>query len=392
MRPVRLTPLLALAVLFQLTSVSFAEAQEDLESRLEPVREEFGLPAMVAAVAVDGEIVAAGATGLRALGHDAPAEVEDRIHIGSDTKAMTALLAGMAVEEDLLSWNSTIGDVLGDKVPDMNETLAEVRLEQLLSHSSGIPSDTQEMIEIYFNANAFEHNLTDLRLMALDAWKDHEPVIPDDSPFQYANFGYLIAGTMIETAMGQPWEALIQQRIFQPLELETAGLGATATPGLIDALVGHSQENTGEPEARPWGAAADIPPIMGPAGTAHMSILDFARWGAWISGGAHRGPKLVAPETLAYIMDPKVPAKIPNPPPGTPEEGGYALGWGIEQFDWADRPLHTHNGSNSMNLAKILVDPEVDIAIVVATNIGGRQANLAAGYIMKELYLAYGGN
>ncbi|MGM0560487.1 MAG: serine hydrolase domain-containing protein [Pseudomonadota bacterium] len=383
-----LLPVLTLVITSFLPSVS--SARDNLADQLEPVRQDYALPALVAAVASQGEIIAAGATGLRALGHDAEARVQDRIHIGSDTKAMTALLAGMAVEEGLLSWDSTIGDVLGDEVPDMNETLAAVRLEQLLSHSSGIPSDTQEMIDIYFNVDAFEHNLTDLRLMALDAWKKHEPKVPEDSPFQYANFGYLLAGTMIETAMGQPWEMLIQQRIFQPLELETAGLGATATPGLIDALVGHLPDDAGQPEARLWGAAADIPPVMGPAGTAHMSILDFARWGGWVAGQAESGPDLVEPKTLAYIMEPKVQAKIPNPPPGTPEEGGYALGWGFEQFGWAERPLHTHNGSNSMNLAKILIDRDQDLAIVVATNIGGEQANLAAGQVMKALYLTYG--
>ncbi|WP_022729079.1 serine hydrolase domain-containing protein [Fodinicurvata sediminis] len=385
---------LALLPAFALLLITFmandSAARDNLKDQLEPVRQEFALPALVAAVAHEGKIVAAGASGVRAIGHDAKAELQDQIHIGSDTKAMTALLAGMAVEEGRLAWDSTIGEVLGDEVQGMNETLAKVRLEQLLSHSSGIPSDTQEMIEIYFNTDAFDYNLTNLRLMALEAWKKNEPVIPENSPFQYANFGYLIAGTMLETAMGQPWEALIQQRIFQPLELETAGLGATATPGLIDALVGHFPDDDGQPEPRLWGAAADIPPIMGPAGTAHMSILDFARWGGWIAGQAERGPDLVEPETLAYIMEPKVQAKIPDPPPGIPEEGGYALGWGFEQFDWAERPLHTHNGSNSMNLAKILIDRDQDLAIVVATNIGGEQANLAAGEIMKTLYLTYG--
>lgn len=386
---VRLMLLPAFILLLTTFMANDSTARDNLKDRLEPVRQEFALPALVAAVAHEGKIVAAGASGVRAIGHDAKAQVQDRIHIGSDTKAMTALLAGMAVEEGHLTWDSTIGEVLGDEVQGMNETLAEVRLEQLFSHSSGIPSDTQEMIDIYFNTDAFEYNLTDLRLMALEAWKKNEPVIPEESPFQYANFGYLIAGVMIETAMGQPWEALIQQRIFQPLDLETAGLGATATPGLIDALVGHLQDDDGQPEARLWGAAADIPPIMGPAGTAHMSILDFARWGGWIAGQAKRGPDLVAPETLAHIMEPKVQTKIPDPTPGTPEEGGYALGWGFQKFGWAERPLHTHNGSNGMYLAKILVDRDQDLAIVVATNIGGKQANLAAGQVIKELYLSY---
>ncbi|MDA0704813.1 MAG: serine hydrolase, partial [Proteobacteria bacterium] len=125
----------------------------------------------------------------------------------------------------------------------------------------------------------------------------------------------------------------------------------------------------------------------GPAGTVHMSILDFARWGAWIAAKGSLPPFLVKPSTLAYILAEKVrtPPR-PNPPPGTPAEGGYAFGWSLEKFAWADTELLTHAGSNGMNLAKILVDQERGLAIVVVTNGGGRPANLATGEMLRALY------
>ena len=39
-----------------------------------------------------------------------------------------------------------------------------------------------------------------------------------------------------------------------------------------------------------WGAAADVPPLLGPAGVAHMSIQDFAKWAGWNAGEGKRGP------------------------------------------------------------------------------------------------------
>jgi CubicO group peptidase (beta-lactamase class C family) len=243
------------------------------------------------------------------------------------------------------------------------------------------------MIEIYFNANAFDFSPTALRLMALAAWKDHEPVIPEVSPFQYANFGYMTVGAMIEAVTGQPWETVIRERIYDPLGLESAGLGPTATPGLIDAAVGHQTNEDGTIEPRLWGSWADAPSLLAPAGMNHMSILDFARWGAWNAGKGMRGPKLVEPSTLARIHTEKVRTpERPNPPPGTPKAGAYAYGWSIEKFDWADKELLTHNGSNGFNLAKILIDQDRDLAIVVVTNIGGHAADLAAGKAMAELY------
>jgi len=134
----------------------------DLDTYLETVRTSHALPALAAAVVKDGEVIASGAVGVRALGTDVPVTIDDRFHIGSDTKAMTATLAGMMVDEGRLRWDSTIGEVLGDKVRGMNPTLAAVTLEQLLSHTSGIPTDTQEIANIYFNVDAFDFNLGDL--------------------------------------------------------------------------------------------------------------------------------------------------------------------------------------------------------------------------------------
>src|SRR5918993_3325037 len=192
-----------------LVLTSHAQAQDaKLDAFLESVRAKYALPALAAAVVKDGEVIASGAVGVRALGTDVPVTVDDRFHLGSDTKAMTATLAGMMVDEGKLRWDSTIGEVLGGKVQGMNPALAAVTLEQLLSHTSGIPTDNQEIADIYFNVNAFDFNLDTLRLKALVAWKTNEPKVPEGAPFQYSNLGYMIAGAMIETAAGKPWEEL----------------------------------------------------------------------------------------------------------------------------------------------------------------------------------------
>ena len=242
-----------------------AEAQaenEDLAAYLETVRTSHALPALAAAVVQDGEVIASGAVGVRALGTDVPVTIDDRFHLGSDTKAMTATLAGMMVDEGRLRWDSTIGEVLGDKVQGMNPALAAVTLEQLLSHTSGIPTDNQEIADIYFNVDAFDFNLGDLRIKALEAWKANKPEAPAGTPFQYSNLGYMIAGAMIEAAAGQPWEELIYARIFEPLGLATAGLGPQATFGKLDAPVGHRMADDIPTATAPVGGSSNVTPML----------------------------------------------------------------------------------------------------------------------------------
>lgn len=366
------------------------ESRSTLNDDLDALRVKNGLPALAAAVVKDGVIVASGVAGVRAHGSGVKATINDRFHLGSDTKAMTATLAGMMIDEGKLVWSSTIGDILGGDVPHINSRLAAVTLEQLLSHSSGIPSDTPQMARLYFNTDAFDFNLTALRLKTFAAWKSHVPQTQPGAAFHYANFGYLTAGAMIEKAAGIPWEELITNRIFEPLGLKSAGLGPQATTGRLDAPVGHRVEKNGAITPMLWGPAADGPPLLGPAGVAHMSVLDFATWAGWNAGRGKRGPALVKPETLERIHAPHIKTgKMPHARPGTPQEGEYALGWGVVKFDWSRTPVLEHNGSNSMNLAKILVDRDADIGVVVVTNFPEDKAEEATYSVMETLYRRY---
>src|SRR3954454_10886807 len=90
--------------------------------------------------------------------------IEDRFHIGSDTKAMTALIAAMLVEAGKIRWTSTVGEVFPELAATMDPAVKGVTLEQLLSHISGIPSDTdagEKLVQQSFTQEKL--NLDELR-------------------------------------------------------------------------------------------------------------------------------------------------------------------------------------------------------------------------------------
>src|SRR5205814_321080 len=119
-----------------------AGAQTSLNADLKPYLAKYDLPALAAAVVKDGEIVAAGAVGTRRAGTEIPVTIQDRFHLGSDTKAMTALLAGLLVEEGKLRWETTVGEIFPEMAGEMDAKVRGVKLTQLLSHTSGFPSDS----------------------------------------------------------------------------------------------------------------------------------------------------------------------------------------------------------------------------------------------------------
>jgi len=59
--------------------------------------------------------------------------IEDRFHLGSDTKAFTSLLAGQFVEAAKLRWDSTLAEIFPELEDKMDAEFAKIALEQLLS-------------------------------------------------------------------------------------------------------------------------------------------------------------------------------------------------------------------------------------------------------------------
>jgi CubicO group peptidase (beta-lactamase class C family) len=381
---------MALATAILSCAAGPARAQGKLDEVLTPYLSRYELPALAAAVVQDGKVVAAGAVGTRRAGASLPVTLNDRFHLGSDTKAMTALLAGMLVESGKLRWEATIAETLPELADRMDAGLQRVTVEQLLSHTSGIPGDNETFDNLVDKSLAQHGNLDELRRWLVRQWAMQPLESKPGTKFAYANMNYVIVGAMLERITGRTWEELITERVFTPLGLHSAGLGPPATLGKIDAPLGHMMED-GKPKAYLAGPNGDNPLVLGPAGTAHMSVLDFARWAGWNAGQGKRGPRLVKSDTFKklHTMVFTMPEKK-DAAPGTPARGKYGLGWGEVSVEWAAEPLMYHGGSNGKNLAHIWVEPKRDFAMVVVTNISNAKADKALLALAPELYRKFG--
>ena len=178
----------------------------------------------------------------------------------------------------------------------------------------------------------------------------------------------------------------MEERIIKPMDLKTAGFGPPASLGRVDAPLGHILVN-GKIKAMPAGPNGDNPLILGPAGTIHLSVLDFAKWVAWNAGEGKRGPTLVSAEILKKIHTPVISTGVrEGAAAGTPKTGSYALGWGEVKESWAAAPSITHTGSNTLNLATAMYWPGTDFGFVMMTNIGGKPGDEAFRKLAAELY------
>lgn len=335
---------------------------EDLNDLLAEVLEEHDVPSVAAAAVIDGELYAAGAVGVRKRGDSTPVTVNDKYHIGSCTKAMTATLAGILVERGLLSWETTLREVFPEM--DVHPGYQAVTLKQLLSHFAGLPAFTDsevedpELLETVFGVDGAPMN--DRLEVVVPELLRREPRTPPGSTFEYSNMGYVAAGAIFEKLTQTPFEELLEAEVFTPLRLASAGFGAAGTAGQVDEPWGHVPEPVGP------GPEADNPPVISPAGGVHMSVIDFARHAAFHLTGT---PKLVSRETLELLH--------------TPVTDIYALGWGAVERDWAPGKLLTHAGSNNRSLAVNVLVPALGFAVVTATNSGVEAGSEALDNIVQ---------
>lgn len=343
-----------------------ASAETDLASVLEPVRARHGLPALGAAVLKGGEVVALGAVGKRRIGGDVSVTPDDRWHLGSLTKAMTATLLARLVERGRLSWTTTLAEAFPDLAETMHPGYKGVTLERLLTHHGGMPGDVPPALwaELWRMEGTYPEQR---RILAAGLL----PMKPAAEGFQYSNAGYALAGAMAEEREDKPWETLLKAYVFSPLGMLTAGFRAPEGP----QPWGHSWQD-GKAVPMPPGPRADNPPGIAPAGAVHASLRDWAKFALVHLDGSQGRARLLKPETFS---------RLHKAPPGQV----HGMGWIIVDRPWAGGRALTHMGSNTMWCAVVWLAPEKDFGVLVVTNLGGGPAERAVDEAVGALITAW---
>jgi CubicO group peptidase (beta-lactamase class C family) len=371
-------PWLRAVVLLFVTACPGVSASEpaviDLTPDLTPVREKYSLPALAAAVIVDGRLHAAGVVGVRKQGSDVKAEPNDPFHLGSCTKAMTGSLIGLLVQQGKLKWDTPLAEYFPDLKDKMHPDYRDVTLVHLLSHRAGVPPMTagfaplssQELNEILAmpSPSAQRRRMTEIVLCL-------PPINKPGEKMEYSNAGVSIAGAIAERVCGEDYEVLLRRLLFEPLGMKSAGFGAMGTVGQVDAPWQHRKwGDTFIPV--PPGPASDNPPFIAPAGRVHCSIYDWAKYVQCVLAAMRPvgATPCGCPESLGrhggLPLQDQV-WQLKEPPFG----GEYALGWGLADRDWGGGRVLTHAGSNGMNYCVAWVAPLKNFAVLAATNRGG---------------------
>jgi len=266
------------------------------------------------------------------------ADRHTEFEIGSVSKTVTATLFAEAIRRGEVTPGTRVGDVL----PLDGAPVADVSLEELASHRSGLPS-VPSGVDILIAEARWMLRGTDPYPSDPDAVVEaaRTEQLVGRGTVSYSNLGMSLLGQALAAAAGTSYQQLVADRFIAPLGLEETrvpltigGLGADPTTGW----------SSGGQHMDPWTMSS-----FAPAGGVRSTAADMAIWA----------------EALLRSDAPGMDALEPR------FDAGGALG----QIGWAwfttpidGRDITWHNGMTGGFASMFALDRDAGRAVIVLSN------------------------
>jgi CubicO group peptidase (beta-lactamase class C family) len=345
-----------------------ASQPQNIDDILQPYLGKYDLPSISAVVITNSQIIAQGAVGERKSGDATPVTINDQYLLGSCTKAMTATIIAMLVQEGKLNWTGTMGDIFPAMKAEMLPKYRDVTILELLSHHAGLPGNgtiigycpTGTTIEYWQGLNE------PIMQQRYEYTKDYlcqpdsvavEALPAPGTTFLYSNVGYVIAAAAAEHVTGKSWEDLMTAMLFKPLGMTTAGFGPMAS-GVEVNEPWQSEYINGQILSLPPDSISLVP-VLFPAGFVHLSVPDWAKFITMQLEGENGGSTLLGADNFKILHT-------------APFNDGYALGWFVQPYYlWTGGKILSHGGDTTTDHADVwmVVSAKSNFAVLVTTNI-----------------------
>lgn len=151
--------------------------------------------------------------------------------IGSVTKTFTTALLAAMIADGVVNLTDAITNYLPDSVTAANHKLQNITIEQLATHTSGFPKTPRNLpLKMRDKNNPYAYyELQDV----YDFLMSYRPIMDKkhmkalkkgEKVFSYSHFGMGLLAHLLENAAKITYDELLQQYIFEPLELQESGM------------------------------------------------------------------------------------------------------------------------------------------------------------------------
>lgn len=296
-------------------------------------------------VARGGKVILEKGYGLANIELAVPNGPDTEFRLGSITKQFTATAILQLHEQGKL----TVNDEACKYISGCPETWKGITIRELLSHTSGIPSYTND--PQFAQPKFMRIPLTPTEILMLS--KDKPLDFPPGQQWKYDNSGYIFLGIIIEKVSGEKYADYLSWHIFGPLDMRESGYDDTAAI-LKNRAAGYRPGSSGFQNAQYLDMSLPYA-----AGSLYSSVNDLYRW------------------DRALYTD-KLLSKASREEMWTPVRNNYGYGWNIRQAH--NHKQIGHGGGINGFSTFIARYPDDDaVVIVLSNNQAARSGDIANG-------------
>lgn len=332
------------------------------------IRKAYNIPEISYAVVSSTSTVEIAALGKHSINLTDSATLDDRFHIGSNTKAMTAFIIAKYVEKGKLKWTSKFFDLFPEWKEKSKSGYANITLQDLLSHRAFIPpfqGENDPQIPDFKGTNPEKRKQFGQFVLTLEPEK-----IDDQTPFIYSNAGYTLATLMVEKATRKSWEELVDKVFTNDLNLNVK-LSWPENQKTKDTW-GHLTENDSlKPVSSDWNYHLDY---TEPAGDLNIKLVDYVRFIQLNLQGLKGKSNYLKPDTYKFIHN---------------GVKSYSLGW-FNVYE-NGKELSVHSGTGAFTYFTLVhIDRTKNIGYIIFTNSFNQQTQQGVRFLMRKLKENYG--
>jgi CubicO group peptidase (beta-lactamase class C family) len=291
---------------------------------------------------VVGTVDAAGKTTIAAYGNPGhgslPLDADSVFEIGSITKVFTAILLADMADRGEVKLDDPIAKYLPSNIRVPERSGRKITLLDLSTQTSGLP----RMPDNFRPSNPRNPYADYTAAQLYDFLSRHELRRDPGALFEYSNVGVGLLGHVLSLRAGKSYEALVKERILDPLDMDRTAV--TFTPWMTRHLAkGHDQQGN---VVSNWDVG-----VLGGAGALRSTMddmLKFARANLQTRG------------RLQQVMQRTHVERAPA------MKGAIGMNWIIRRLDGQE--IHWHNGGTGGYRTWIGFDKKKGLAAVVLTN------------------------
>ncbi|NQD35946.1 beta-lactamase family protein [Permianibacter sp. IMCC34836] len=287
------------------------------------------IPGGAYAIVRDGKIIQAAGHGTRTLGYNEPISPTTVFRLASVSKTFAAELTALLVREGKLKWDDPVNRFVPDfqfKTPRYSQAL---QVQHLLGQSTGLI------------ANAFDNLLNANQPLnrILPRFRELDPICQPGQCYSYQNIMFGLIAPVVEQAAHASYSNLIQQRLFQPLQMQQASVGMQAFLRANNRALPHIKRRGN------W-VATEVQPgyyEVLPAAGINASVTDL---GKWLIAQMGNNPEVVPTQVIDQLTEKRVRTLRDMRRKKWRElitDAHYGLGWRIYQLEKKEE-LFMHSG------------------------------------------------